>query len=486
MLLLKPLAEAKILVSQLNTILTDWHKDALTNKQCSFIALMISAMAISGQLNWSWVSRASLGRIAVTALSWMFRFSKIRWEEVLQAAAYHLLKLYEVFEVHLIVDDTDRPRSKIIKSLFGVFKAFDKKTGGFFLAQNIVFVLVVTKVFSFPIAFAFFQPDPVHSKWLRDTKEFKRKRIARKDWPEELRIEPVRDYKKYPTKIELAAILLSQIQKFFVGITILVNGMPRKIKVITISADAAYFSKFLKRTVRRLFKKAQFVSQLKKNQICWGRNGSKKTIENYFSDKSPIEAIIRLRGGKEKKVFYYSSILFIKSHGEKVHVVALKYDGEDEYRYLAASNLTWRAPDIIRAYSLRWLIEVAIEDWKQYEGFGRKASQRGIDGARRGVCLSLLVDCFLLSHSLQVGLFKAGKPLCTAGSLVRFIQLENLFNTIKELIADPNLPEKLEEISAALAKSIVELRPSSKHMQGRDIGDFGPMPHLFCSPELEL
>ena len=135
---------------------------------------------------------------------------------------------------------------------------------------------------------------------------------------------------------------------------------------------------------------------------------------------------------------------------------------------------------------MRWLIEVAIEDWKQYDGFGRKASQRGVDGACCGVHLSLLVDCFLLSHAYQFRLFKAGKSLCTAGSLVRTLQLENLLNTIKELIADPNLPEKVDEISEALAKSIAELRPSSKHMNGRDIGDFGPMQPESCSDELEL
>jgi hypothetical protein len=486
MLLLNPIPDAKIFVSQLNTILTGWRKDSLTNRQCRFIALVISAMTLSGQLNWSWITRASLGRHGVTALSWMFRCAKIRWDEVLQAAAYHLMRLYEVFEVHLVVDDSERPRSKIIKTLFGVFKTFDKKTGGYLLAQNIVFVLVVTRVFSFPIAFAFFRPDPAYSAWRRATRRLKRRGIARKDWPDELKRAPVRDHEKYPTKIEIAARLLAQVQALFSSFTIMVQGQPRKIRVVTVSADAAYFSKTLKKTVRQLFKRAQFVSQLKKSQLCWNRSGSSKTIEEYFSHQPPIEAIVRLRGGDEKKIFFCSARIFIKSHGELVHVVALKYEGEDNYRYLAATDLTWRAFDIIRAYSLRWLIEVAIEDWKQYDGFGRKASQRGVDGARRGVCLSLLVDYFLLSHSIQQDLFKAGKPLCTAGSLVRSIQLENLLNNIKELVADPNLPGRLDEISTALAKSIVELRPSSKHMQGRDIGDFGPMQHLSRSDEQDL
>lgn len=482
MLLLKPLPDAKTFISHLNLLLLNSNKQTLSSIQCGFIALVIGAMALSGQLNWSWISRATLGGYGSTGLSWMFRCAKIRWEELQAAAVVYLMQLYEVFEVHLVIDDTDRPRSKIIKTLFGVFKTFDKKTGGFFLAQNIVFVLVVTKVFSFPIAFAFFQPDPAVSKWQRIIKQLRKKKIPRSEWP----IEPIRDHKKYPTKNEIAAILLTQVKSFFSSLTIIVQGVPRKIRVVTVTADAAYFSKTLKQTVRLLFKKAQFVSQLKKTQICWNRRGSPKTIENYFSQLPAIEAIIRLRGGKEKKVFFCSARLFIRSHGELVHVVALKYEGEDKYRYLAAANLTWRALDIVRAYSLRWLIEVAIEDWKQYDGFGRKASQRGVDGARCGMHLSLLVDYFLLSHSYQLRLFKAGKSLCTAGSLIRTLQLENLLNTIKDLIADPDLPGKVDEISVVLAKRIAELRPSSKHMNGRDIGDFGPMQPESCFDELEL
>jgi len=38
----------------------------------------------------------------------------------------------------------------------------------------------------------------------------------------------------------------------------------------------------------------------------------------------------------------------------------LKYEGEDEYRYITATDLSWRAIDIVSAYALRWLVEVFI------------------------------------------------------------------------------------------------------------------------------
>lgn len=190
-----------------------------------------------------------------------------------------------------------------------------------------------------------------------------------------------------------------------------------------------------------------------------------------------IKTTIKIRGGKEKIITYCSARLFIKSHGKKLHVIALKYDGEKEYRYLAAIDLTWRTLDIIKAYTLRWLIEVVIEDWKQYGGFGRKASQHGVDGACRGVFLSLLVDCFLLSHPHQIRLYLSGKPLCTAGSLVRTLQLESLLNCIKEIIDSPE-PHNLLKKFADNLPNIVMLRPSTKHMLGRDTGEFELSPHL--------
>jgi len=291
MLLQKPFPAAKNLIFHLNSILAGWQKNTLSNKQC----LVVSAMALSGQLNWAWIARASLGGVGTTALSWMLRLSKIPWELLLRAAAYHLLRLYEVAELRLVVNDTDRPRSKIIKKLYGVFKTFDKKTGGYFQAQNIVFVLVVTKVFTFPIAFKFFRPDPVYSAWLKEVRKLRKKKVPK----EQLPADPIRDHQTYPTRTEIAASLLLQVQKFLAGITVLVHGQPTKIRIATISADVAYFSNALKNEVRRLFNKALFVSQLKRNQLVCDRRGVYQTIETYFAHRAPTEATIRLRGGSQ-------------------------------------------------------------------------------------------------------------------------------------------------------------------------------------------
>lgn len=58
------------------------------------------------------------------------------------------------------------------------------------------------------------------------------------------------------------------------------------------------------------------------------------------------------------------------TQGKKRFVIALKYPGESEYRFLVATDLSWRTLDILQTYTLRWLVEVFFVDWKRSEGWG--------------------------------------------------------------------------------------------------------------------
>jgi hypothetical protein len=82
-------------------------------------------------------------------------------------------------------------------------------------------------------------------------------------------------------------------------------------------------------------------------------------------------------------------------------VIALKSEGKEDYRYLVATDLSWRTKDIIQAYSLRWLIEVFFLDWKLNEGWGREVKQYDEEGSSLGLILSLLLDHCLLLHPEQ-------------------------------------------------------------------------------------
>ena len=54
----------------------------------------------------------------------------------------------------------------------------------------------------------------------------------------------------------------------------------------------------------------------------------------------------------------------VNAHECKRFVIVLKYEGQSEYRYLVASNLSWRGQDIANAYTLRWLVEVFVRTLK--------------------------------------------------------------------------------------------------------------------------
>ncbi|WP_221900365.1 hypothetical protein [Bathymodiolus platifrons methanotrophic gill symbiont] len=161
------------------------------------------------------------------------------------------------------------------------------------------------------------------------------------------------------------------------------------------------------------------ISQLRKNQNIEYR-GRIRSVESYFNSiNKGIEQTIRVRGGKEIKVTVSSARLKVSAHSKKRFVIALKYDGENDYRYLVATDLTWRTQDIIQAYTLRWLIEVFFEDWKLYEGWGREAKQLDEEGSSRGLILSLLFDHCLLLHPEQIARIESKLPAYTVGSLQR-------------------------------------------------------------------
>lgn len=440
----------------------------LSTCQQQFLTFCVFSMVMLSSLNFAAFAVAAFGAYGARALSWMFHHSKIDWNLLLNAAVSKVLLDHNVSAAHIGIDDTDRTRSKVIKILWGVFKTFDKATGGWINAQNIVFLYLITDKVTVPIMFKFYRPDPVYSAWVKEDKKLRKKGIKKKNRPSE----PKRN-KEYPTRIDIARELLSQFRSLLVKIGPILG---RRLKVKSILFDCAYLSPKIARFCRRMFSKVQVVSQIKSSQIVCDRSGKRKRVDSYFKNKIPTQIEVDLRGEK-KKISFVSARLTVKSHGDILHIVALKYEGEEAYRYLAATQLTWRSIDIIRAYALRWLVEVVNYDWKQHDGWGRKAYQYGEDGARRGVILSLLVDYFLLTHPVQIRQSRAGLPLWTAGSVARRVQYDSFLETIEEIFASPDPKEKLKDLAQTIEK-LVKLTPSTKHMVRVDIADLGPSPAL--------
>jgi len=238
-------------------------------------------------------------------------------------------------------------------------------------------------------------------------------------------------------------------------------------------ADALYGEACFMDKASRIFDGCQVISQLRENQNIEYK-GKRRNLKAYFNTTNKgVEVTLRVRGDKVVKATVSSARLKVTAHGKKRLVVALKYEGESDYRYLVATDMTWRTMDIIQAYTLRWLVEVFFEDWKLYEGWGREAKQLDEEGSSRGLVLSLLFDHCLLLHPEQTARIENKLPAYTVGSLQRKSQMDVLLEFIKTVLEHQNPAEKLKEL-AGLVDDVFQLMPSGKHMVGRDLGRMEP------------
>ncbi len=200
-------------------------------------------------------------------------------------------------------------------------------------------------------------------------------------------------------------------------------------------------------------------------------------VSTYFSKYQGVAQVLSIRGQAPITAIVASARLEVCAHGKKRFVIALKYPGEQDYRYLVATDLSWRTLDIVQAYTLRWLVEVFFEDWKSYEGWAQLAKQTGEEGSSRGLTLSLLLDLCLLLHPEQLARVENKLPAYTVGSLQRTIQMEALLTSVQQLVQAPNPDEQLMRLVRSV-KEVFPLRPSGKHMSGRDLGRLEPTPTL--------
>ena len=200
-------------------------------------------------------------------------------------------------------------------------------------------------------------------------------------------------------------------------------------------------------------------------------------VRDYFKINLPIKRKLKIRGGEEEEVFVASARLDVPSHGKKRFVIALRYTDQDEFTYVCASNLTWRTIDILEAWTLRWLVEVFIEDFKVYEGWGQLAKQQGVEGSSRSLVLSLLCDLALFLHPSQEASIENKRPAFTVGSLLRKVRTQALLLFLKTLVVCEEGQQKLELLAQKI-EEVFELKPSTKHMSGRKLGRMEPSPSL--------
>lgn len=424
----------------------------LSTRQIYWLKFCLTGLLLSNTINWSCYSRLSFGYYKISALSWMFRHSKINFEKLLHRSIGHVLSTYGVRSGHLIFDDTDNERSKNAVYIHALGKQKDKKSGGYFLGQNILFMLLVTDKVTIPVGFMFYENDPDWLAWKKEDTRLVSKKVAKAHRSAEIE----RNFDLYPTKQTLSCQLAAQFKQYFPSFA-----------VLSIMADCLYGTKEWAAAMSALYPKAQILSQLKSNQKIIVQN-TEYSLSTYFKQRAPINSTTVIRGGKTVPIYYSSVIAKVKAHGTKRLIIAYKYQGEDEFRYVFATDMSWMPHHIIATYSLRWLVEVFIADWKKYEGWAVLTKHIGDEGAKTTLCLSLLFDHCLILHPEQQARIKNNLPPATVGSLREKSIQQHLVKTIQHIINAPNPKELLKQLVNNIDK-IYLLADSKKHLSGKNI-----------------
>ncbi len=433
---------------------------AMSATQRAWLAFCITAVLVTNSICWARFERASLGTYSLAALSWMFRHSKIPWAQLLVASVRVILRHHGITSGSLVIDDTDNQRAKSAKALAHLYKLRDKESGGYIWGQSLVFLLLVTAKISIPVGLVFYQPAPELSAWYKKDKVLKKLGVPKPQRPPKPAPDP-----HYPTKQHLALHLLE-----------VFKAQHPDIRVSCITADALYGTAPFVDGASALFGGVQVISQIRSNQNI--RVGKREQhVADYFATHPGTPHRIRIRGGEEVVVTVGSARLYVCSHTTKRLIVAIKYTDEETSRYLIASDLSWRTLDVVQGHTLRWLVEVFIQDWKSHEGWAQLTKQPGEEGARHSVILSLLVDHSLFLHPDQQHQLQNNLPAYTVGSLRAHVQVECLVDVIDGLVSSDEPQEKLQRFTTALHE-VFAFGHSTKHMIQRQLGRLEPTPSL--------
>jgi len=432
----------------------------LSRLQREWIGFCLVAIMVTNSVCWKRFERASLGRRSHASLSWMFRRTSRFWTVVLQASVSIILARYGIKEGVLVVDDSDKKRSKQTTRIYKAHKVKDKKSGGFMNGQNFVLVLLVTPKVTMPVSVEFYLPDPTLTAWKQEDKRLKQQGVPKQNRPAIPAQNP-----NYPTMLEIALRLLKAFHTAF-----------PQVVIRCVLADNLYGTEEFLDTASAMFDGVQVISKLRNNQNLRFQ-GKTVGVSTFFTRYPGVRQMIQLRGGEQVTVWVRGARVHVCAHGTKRFVIALKYEGENEYRYLVAADMSWRHLDIVQAQTLRWLVEVFFQDWKAYEGWGQLTKQPDEEGSRRSLILSLLCDHCLLLHPAQLARIEDNLPAWTVGSLRDRVTVESVVQCIQDILSSEH-PQEQFELMAQHAKEVFTLNASSKHMVGRDLGRLQPTPSL--------
>ena len=391
----------------------------------------------------------------------MFCHSETPWPLLFQVSVTVLISLYRITCGVLNIDETDSHRSERTKKISWVHKLKDKATGGYAMGQCVVFPVLTAPGITIPVGFKFYMPDPAVTRWRKKCGQLKKIGIPPARRPKRPPENP-----NCPSKNEPAIQRLEEFKEKYPDV-----------KVNCINADALYGNKKFLAGAASVYKTTRTISRIDRNRNVRHR-GKDISVKEYFSRNSGVLRQIKIRGDKEITATTAGARLYVSSQGVKRFIVAVKYEDEDEYRHLVATDMSWRTEDIVKAYTLRRLVEVFFQDRKANEGWAALTRLTGEEGSRNSLILSLPVDHRLLFNPDQLAGIKNKLPASAVGTLRHQISMDSLFMFIQELLQSEHPVKTLEQPASKVKESVISLAPSKKHMAGRDLGRLEASPSL--------
>jgi hypothetical protein len=246
----------------------------------------------------------------------------------------------------LVIDDTDNQRSQSAKTRAHLDTLRDKERGGSLWGHSLVLLVLVTPTISIPVGVVFSQPAPELRAW-----EKKDKALTQQGVPPQQRPPTPGPTPQYPPTPHLALRFLEACKAHHPALR-----MP------CLTAEALSGTAPCVDDASAMGGGVQVLSPIRSNQHL--RVGQRdQHVADSCATHPGTPHPSRIRGGDEVVGGVSRARFDVCAHNTKRCIVAITYAEEETSRSRMASDRSWRTRDIVQGHTLRWLVEVCMQDW---------------------------------------------------------------------------------------------------------------------------
>ncbi|MFT6843162.1 MAG: hypothetical protein ACJASR_001936 [Psychroserpens sp.] len=119
-----PLLNTLFFISELGLLNAESN---LSKSQVCWLGFVLSAIIVSNTICWAVFESISNKKHKSTKLMGMFRRAKLPWDKLMIASIHLILKRYKLRDGVLLLDDSDKDRSKNVTKIHAAYKVNNKK-----------------------------------------------------------------------------------------------------------------------------------------------------------------------------------------------------------------------------------------------------------------------------------------------------------------------------------------------------------------------